>query len=254
VIFGILLVLLSATSAHAQHGRERDEERRALTLFEESAAAYHEGRFADAAALLEQAYALHPESVLLYNLARARDAAGDMDRAREAYRQFVDSAPTAEQAGLARGRIDVLTTQIAERDARLETERAAQAAASVSPTPTPPEAAPPEPAASHGPHLLAPGLAIGAAAAIDVVGAILLGVAFSQHEAAVAAPSQLDAIRIEHDAETLRDAGVGVLIGGAVLTTAAAIWLIVAAGSPGSSTPSASLRIGPQSIVVSGSF
>ena len=68
----------------------------------------------DAAALLEQAYALHPEPVLLYNLARALDAEGEIDDARDAHmHDFSHRASSAEQAPLATRRVEVLGAQIA---------------------------------------------------------------------------------------------------------------------------------------------
>lgn len=250
----LLLMTVGVNTATAQRRHTPSaEETRALSLFEQSATAYHEGRFADAAALLEQAYALHPEPVLLYNLARALDAEGEMDEARDAYQRFLSSSPDAEQAPLATRRVEVLSAQIADRDeaARIEAEARARAAEPV-PEPTPlPEPTPP-PRAS--PDVLGPVLTLSIGAAVAIVGGVLIGVASDRYGQAVVAPAQTSAVALEHDAYTFRDTGIALLVVGGIAAIAGAVWWI-AAGAPGSSdTPSASLRIGPGGASLSGTF
>src|SRR5262245_34799172 len=62
---------------------------RALELFAHSEQRYQSGDFAESARLLEQAYEIFPEPVLLYNLARAREQAGEIERAIAAYEKYL---------------------------------------------------------------------------------------------------------------------------------------------------------------------
>ena len=77
---------------------------------------------ADAVELLVRAREIHPEPVLLYNLARAYEALGELDEALAAYRQYLTERPDTEDRGAIETRIAALESQIAER-ARLERER-----------------------------------------------------------------------------------------------------------------------------------
>jgi len=76
--------------AHAQPSTTDRE--RAVALFRESDAHYKRGEFERAAALLREAYALHPEPLLLYNLARALDGPGDFVGAIEQYERHLKLA------------------------------------------------------------------------------------------------------------------------------------------------------------------
>src|SRR5262249_38752530 len=73
----------AAPDALAKGGSTAEE--RAFDLFEKSKVAYREGRFAEAADLLAEAYKAKPEPVLLYNLGRACEGLGDLQRAIGAY-------------------------------------------------------------------------------------------------------------------------------------------------------------------------
>ncbi len=252
-MIALALALASFSApASAQSGGAGDAEARALRLFEQSATAYHEGRFSEAAALLEEAYALHPEPLLLYNRARALDAEGDLSGALVDYRRFLDASPDASQAPLARGRVEVLGAQLAEREAH-EREVAA-AAARREPAPTdPPIASPPLADAPSSPDLLAPGLVLGAGLAVVIVGSVVLGVAVQRHDEAAGAPIQADAARLDREALGLRDAGGAVLGIGAAVVVGAAVWMAVVATSSSSST-TPSLALGPGTVSISGRF
>lgn len=90
-----------------------------MALFEESADAYAEGRFEDAATLLRRAYDLDQEPVLLYNLARALESAADFDAALDAYERFLASGPEASERATVEERVAALR----ERIERLRAER-----------------------------------------------------------------------------------------------------------------------------------
>src|SRR5262245_65949903 len=62
----------------------KDEKAEALELFNQSADLYRQGKFDEAARLLERAYEMHPEPVLLYNLGRAYEGLGENEKAIDA--------------------------------------------------------------------------------------------------------------------------------------------------------------------------
>lgn len=245
----VLLVLgsLAARPVRAQpSGTPRE---RAVALFAESVTAYREGRFDDAAGLLDEAYALQPEPVLLYNLGRAREGAGDDDAAADAYRRYLAAEGTdATDASAARARLAVLDRRIEERRA-LEAraaEREAEARAAATPPPPPP---PPREVA------IAPWILAGGGALVLVVGGVLGGLMLDRNAAAQSAPSQLAAVAAHADAETFAVAadvmyGVGVVAAGVGV-----VWgLVDLLSTPPSEAAHARLRLGPTGLVLAGTF
>jgi tetratricopeptide (TPR) repeat protein len=110
---------ISLTSvATAQPDAEKDKKAEAIQLFEQSADLYRQGKFGEAADLLERAYAMHPEPVLLYNLGRAYDGMGENEKAVDAYKRYLDQVPEAKDKGALSRRIETLEKQI-ERDKQL---------------------------------------------------------------------------------------------------------------------------------------
>jgi len=90
-----------------------DARARALALFKESAAHYAEGRYSVAVALLEEAYSLHPEPKLLYNLGRAHEAAGEVKAALKAYETYLQSEPPSARTEEVSQRMDQLYRETA---------------------------------------------------------------------------------------------------------------------------------------------
>jgi hypothetical protein len=92
------LVVAGVTAAHAQpvaggvapSTESVDAYREAV---EEGTAAFKSGRYADARAAFERAYAIHPDHVLLFNIASSWRRAGDAPSAIAAYRRFLAAAP-----------------------------------------------------------------------------------------------------------------------------------------------------------------
>jgi tetratricopeptide (TPR) repeat protein len=112
-----LVLAVALTVASPARAEERvSVEARALDLFDRSEVAYRAGRFADAAQLLRDAYALKPEPVLLYNLARAYEGMGDLDRAVKAYGDYLTADPNAKDRASIETRIATLNKQIVERE------------------------------------------------------------------------------------------------------------------------------------------
>lgn len=113
-------VVLPAQAQRADGAREKQ----ALALFEKSLVAYRAGRFEEAIELLTRAYQLEPEPILLYNLGRAHEGLGDLERAIESYAAYLASAPDAPDRLAMQTRIATLRDTLAERE-RLEGERRA---------------------------------------------------------------------------------------------------------------------------------
>ena len=105
----VVLWLTAPLVANAQDGARE----RAAELFEASAEAYRTGGFAEAARLLEEAYALHPLPVILYNLARAYESDGEYARAIQAYERYLADDPDASDRGAIERRIETLRAQVA---------------------------------------------------------------------------------------------------------------------------------------------
>lgn len=106
IVVAMLLIACIPAGVSAQ-----DESERARVLFEQSAAAYQDGRFEAAAGMLEEAYRLDPVPLLLYNLARARESNGEDERAAEAYGRYLELEPEAENRGQIEARIRALTPE-----------------------------------------------------------------------------------------------------------------------------------------------
>jgi len=96
VLFATLvltLLVLRATRARADGASNQELAWRMSKMSEER---YRAGAYQEAAALLRNAYRLHPEPILLYNLGRSLEKAGDRAGAASAYRSFLASAPSVE--------------------------------------------------------------------------------------------------------------------------------------------------------------
>lgn len=119
----VVLFVLCVPQAVGAEARDQGRAQ-ALDLYDQSRAAYKSGQFIRAAELLERAYALHPTSVLLYNLARAHESAGDDKRALASYRRYLDGAAEIEDRAAIERRIRTLEERLGERE-RAEAERQA---------------------------------------------------------------------------------------------------------------------------------
>lgn len=220
---GWILALLVALAPSAQADEQGASRARALELFEQSEVQYRAGRFDVAAQLLEEAYRLHPQPTLLYNLARAREGGGDFPAAITAYRRYLAEAGAVKDQGAIEARIATLERTVAEREALLRSKAQPRA-----PAPQVLERAPPPPERSIGPWIVG-GAGLVALGAGTVVGAVGLG----RHQAAEAQTSQRAALPLQREAEDLGRVANVALVGGALaLAGGLAWWLIDAAGQP----------------------
>lgn len=110
------------TVERAQRDDRADRADRAMDLFTTARARYRDGRFKEAVELLRQAYAVHPEPVLLFNLGRALEDLGDLSNAADAYERYLASEPKAPDRGAIEERARSLRVRVAEQE-RLRRER-----------------------------------------------------------------------------------------------------------------------------------
>ena len=99
---GLVLValLLGPSVALAQEEPPQNETASFESEVEAGKSAYHSGDYGRAAEAFQRAYALRPSPSLLYNIARAHDAAGELERAEEYYARFIE-APGISQSSRA---------------------------------------------------------------------------------------------------------------------------------------------------------
>jgi tetratricopeptide (TPR) repeat protein len=104
-VLGFLMCVSSAQAANPKVG----------ALIKEGDRLYKENKYREAAEALKKAYDLEPAGVLLYNIARAYDQAGELKIALDYYRQFVGQEGTdpalVKKANLAMDRLRTLVAK-----------------------------------------------------------------------------------------------------------------------------------------------
>jgi tetratricopeptide (TPR) repeat protein len=211
-----IVVLLVAAPAAAQTDQER-----ALTLFEESRGHYDAGRFDRAIELLQEAYRLQPEPILLYNMGRAYEGADQVREAADAYERYLNDAGDVRDRGALEARLRTLRERIAREDAERD------------------RPAPPPPPPSGG---VDPGgwIVLGVGVAAIAVGVVLGVLSDDAHNEAVAAPVHRDAVALQQSAYDYASGANAAFIAGGVIAVAGLVWGIVsiASGGPRSSAQS----------------
>ena len=217
---------------------------RVLALSRKSAEEYRAGRFAEAVKLLREAYAIDPDPTLLYNLARAYEGLGDLPAALEAYRAYLAAAPPgiADRAAI-ETRVATLESQIRDRE-RLERERALERQARQR---AERDAARARRARSQEARPRRAGLAPWIVAGVGVsglgAGAVMGLLARDRHADAEDAPSQAEAAELQSDATSFARLANVFAIGGAVVTAAGVVWLVIASREDPPPTPAHARRV-----------
>jgi hypothetical protein len=215
--------------------------------------AFAEGRYADAARILERAYAADPEPALLFAWAQAERYAGHCDVAVPLYREYLKGEPPADVRGLARQAITACgddPDRAAEPEAEPEHEPEPELEPELDPQPSREPSARPAARDPWGHALTWSGVAVAG------VGAGLLGEAHRRRAEGDGAPDEQayrDALR---GAPVLSRAGIAMLAGGGALLVAGVVrFAIVAArgrddaGAPGqASAGPGRLRLGAGSL------
>lgn len=272
----IVVALASfGTPAPVEAKPSKTSRRRAIRLFKKSQAAYQEGRFQDAASLLEEAYTLDPNPTLLFNLARAREGTGDVAGTIEAYRRYLKADPKAKDRPAIERRIANLKAQLEERRAleqkadeerkrrealerQAEEEKKRREAERLA-APPPPPPPPPPPVKVVEPRNVSPWpwIILGVGALGAGAGGVLGAMAADNHALAMDEPVQTTAKELDDRAQTFAlGANIAFAAGGAV-ALAGLVWGIVDVATLGEETkpdvivgPSVSAR----GISISGRF
>lgn len=107
----------------------RAEQREAANLVKKAGRLYEGGKYLEAAAALEKAQSLDPHPRILYNIARAYDQAGELQKALDNYQRYIGSSEGTDPTLLKRSSLSVdrlrgLLAQQNEARERSEAERA----------------------------------------------------------------------------------------------------------------------------------
>ena len=128
LFLGATIISSGAWASDAE--RPTQAVRQARALYKQSRKAYSRGEFDKAASLIRAAQLLDPHPVLVYNLARALEAAGKTEEAISNYRKYIEVNPRAKDRGFAEGRITALSKQLEEKRALQQKLARAQVARS----------------------------------------------------------------------------------------------------------------------------
>lgn len=117
-----MLILTSPSTVVAEE--DASTEGRAMELTREALTLYRAGELDRSLELLHQAEQLVRQPVIIYNLARVHEAAGDIEDALARFQEYLDSFPDAPDRGAVTVRIETLQEQLEERE-RLQSEQEA---------------------------------------------------------------------------------------------------------------------------------
>jgi tetratricopeptide (TPR) repeat protein len=254
-----LIVIVCALLAFAPLAHAQPTDARALS--EQAKTAFDRGDFADAAKLLEEAYRLKPWPVLLYNLGRAYQQAGNKARAVDAYERYLVAQPDARDAGAVRESIRQLNEQIArdrelEKQATTERERASAEAAAKQRALEDAERArraASEAGAHHKPSPV-PWIIGGIGVAGLATGFVFGGLSMSSHAAAVADTDAARALADQNSAQTYALVANVLFIAGGTIALASVIWGIFDVRASSAATARVRAAFGPTGFVLRAEF
>lgn len=245
ICLAICVALAPLLTAPPAAAAGKSPKAQALELFEDSSQRYREGKFDEAAALLEKAYALHQEPVLLYNLGRAYDGLGEYEKAIAAYEKYLTESPDAKDRGALERRIATMRSELKQRQ-ELEAEKERLEAEKKRPPPPKEKPKAEPPSASPWPWVVA-GVGVAAMGAGAVFGLQAKGKRGDAEEE----PVQRKAAETFRDAEGLASTANVFLIAGAVVTAGGVTWIFL--DNKGRREKSQlSLRVTPSSVSVLG--
>ena len=229
------------TPAESVSAAEGDVQADGQRLFDEASAAYNLGKFADAIAKFEAAYALLKAPSLLYNLGQAHAKAYELDQdlahlrqARVLFTNFIKIREGAGEAtGDAKERVAAIEAEIAAKEEVAAVARAAGVAPAPAPaptptpTPTPTRRRPPGALTYAGAGVLVGGLLAGAGLA--ATGFVSRGRLVDQ-AAAEGTLVPLSSVRADeyaaHEGQAAAMAYAGIGVGAALVVTGAALLIV----------------------------
>jgi tetratricopeptide (TPR) repeat protein len=258
-------------TACAQDASASPAETEARALHAAASVAFDQGRFAEAEARFEQAYALSPRPALLYNIAAAADRAGHDDVALARYAAYLEAMPDAPNRAFVEGRVRVLRARVESserpregaepvegRGEETQEADAPTATTTIPATAIPTTGIPTTGSPTAGPDPVPPAILFGLAGATGIA-AIVTGVlgwsARSELELACPARSCSDPA-LRSNASTMEALGVttDVLAATSLALATAAVVVLVVSGSGDDGSERATLRLGPSGVVLAGAF
>lgn len=223
------LVFVPTVAFGQAAGSKKSARKQALELFDQSAESYRAGRFDEAAKLLEKAYALHQEPVLLYNLGRAYEGLGEYEKAVDAYRRYLEQAPDAKDRGALERRVETMEQQIAEKEKLEANQKRPEDAASQQKQKKEPKQD--KPAKADSGESWFPGPIPWIVAGVGVAGLAAGGYfgvrASSKRSEAADEPVQRRAADTFSEAESAASMANVFFIAGAVLTAGGVTWIVL---------------------------
>ena len=234
----ITLANCDAATIVPAEGAARDE---AFALYAESRERYAEGDFAGVVELLSRAYAIHPEPVLLYNLARTLEGMARWGEAADAYECYVRRAPDARDRGAIEQRIETLRRS--DDRARMEPlpDRTPERAREAPVTTDGASDRDAQRSLEAGPFVL-----LGAGAAVAVAGAIVGGLALQMRDDADASAHHADALQLFRTSQDFATAATITWSVAGALLLGGLIWGIVDWTAP--QDPHVHVALGPTSL------
>ncbi len=232
--------------------KPNDDKAQARALARKGEASYRAGRLEEAAQALEQAYALDPAPVLLLNLARVLDSAGQLDAALARYREYLELAPQPRDRPLIERRIETIERLVAERAPPPPPDATATPPPPPAPVPSAPPPSPPPPivkveapAPESGP-LIAPWVLVGAGGAGLVSGVVFAVLTAEKHRQVDEEPVQSEAARLASTGRTYATVRtVSFAVGGSLLA-GGLLWAFLG----GRGEPDVALAVGPKSVTL----
>jgi len=259
LLAGVVATAAAGPVARAQDAEMSSRDREARSLYDAGRIAFDEGRFENALDYFKRAYELSQRPGLLHNIGTTADRLRRDEEALEAFQAYLEAVPDAPNRASVEARIAVLQHAIDER-------RQAEAPPDVVPPPSnvePPPAVvvqtPPTPEGAavtpsdSGPSPAVTWSLVGGGGGVAVAGVVLLAVGQShrnQIEGASVGTAWSDVSKYDN-ADALTGAGVAML---GVGVAAAAVGLVLLLTSDDEDDTSASLVIGPGSVMIRGTM
>jgi tetratricopeptide (TPR) repeat protein len=205
-------------------------------LFDQSELRYREGKFQEAAVLLREAYALDPAPILLFNLARALESAGDLSGAVDAYERYLEADPNAKDRGAVEKRVENLHAQIKEKeDLKRARDQEARRLAELEEQAKLSEARR-EKGSSIDPL---PWITVGAGAAGLIAGGVIGYLALQRHNEAVDEPIQVRASDLDQQSHSLQTGANIAYVAGGAIAAGGLVWALLSLRSDEGAHPAA---------------